>query len=144
LTRPEILKLENVGFQLPKKERITLTPLFNTSVLPFDLSGVDVPSNPDFYPSSRQSKTTRQSATAPSTKQMQMMASARAMNGTILKVTMIPHPKCDCDIMLQSKSAPIQSNYQFKVSSLRECNCPAFKDIYDIKVWPQTQFVPAL
>ena len=37
LTRPEILKLENVGFQLPQKERITPTRLFNTSAPPLDL-----------------------------------------------------------------------------------------------------------
>jgi hypothetical protein len=67
LTRPEILKLENAGFQLPQKERIT-PRLFNTSVTPLDLSGVDVPANPNSYPSSRQSKSTRRSATAPSTK----------------------------------------------------------------------------
>jgi hypothetical protein len=53
LTNPEILKLENVGFQLLKKERITPTRLFNTSAPPLDLSGVDVLANPDSYPSSR-------------------------------------------------------------------------------------------
>ena len=47
LTRPEILKLDNVGFQFSKKKRITST-------------------RPNFYPSSRQSKTTRRSTTAPS------------------------------------------------------------------------------
>jgi hypothetical protein len=123
------MKLENAGFQLPQKERITPTRLFNTSALPLDLSGVDVPANPDFYPSSKQSKSTRRSATAPSTKQMQMVASARAMNGTILKVIMIPRPGFGCVLTLQSKPAPIQSIYQLTVSSLPECNCPAFKDM---------------
>jgi hypothetical protein len=75
LTRSEIVKLENVGFQLPQKERIAPTRIFNTAAPPLDLSGVDVPANPDSYSSSRQSKTTRRSATAPSTKQMQMVAS---------------------------------------------------------------------
>lgn len=129
LTRPEILKLENAGFQLPQKERIAPTRLFNSSAPPLDLSRVVVPSNPDSYPSSRQSKTTRRSATAPSTKQMQMVASARAMDGTILKVTMIPQPGFGCVIMLQSKPAPTQSIYQLTVSSLPECNCPAFIDM---------------
>jgi hypothetical protein len=49
------------------------------------------------------------------------------MDITILKVTMIPRPGFSCVIMLQSKSTPIQSIYQLTVSSLPECNCPAFK-----------------
>jgi hypothetical protein len=107
LTRLEILKLKNVGFQLPQKERIMPTCLFNTSAPPLDLSGIDVPTTSDSYPSSRQSKSTRRSATAPSTKQMKMVASARAMGGTILKVTMIPRPGFGCVLTLQSKHAPI-------------------------------------
>jgi hypothetical protein len=35
LTRPEIVKLENAGFQLPQKERITPTRLFNTTAPPW-------------------------------------------------------------------------------------------------------------
>ena len=103
--------------------------LFNTSAPPFDLSRVDIPANPDSYPSSRESKFTRQSTTAPSTKQMQMVAFARAMYGTILKVTMIPCPGFGCVIMLQSKPAPTQSIYQLSVSSLPKCNCSTFKDM---------------
>jgi hypothetical protein len=129
LTRPKIVKLENAGFQLLQKERITSTRLFNTTAPPLDLSGVDVPTNPNSYPSSKQSKTTKRFATAPSTKQMQMVASARAMDGTILKVTMIPRPGFGCVLTLQSKPTPIQSIYQLTVSSLPECNCPAFKDM---------------
>ena len=88
-TRPEILKLENADFKLPQKECITPNHLFNTST-PLNLSGVDVPANPNFYPSSKQSKSTRRSATAPLTKQMHVVASVQAMEKTILKVTMIP------------------------------------------------------
>jgi hypothetical protein len=47
------MKLENAGFQLPQKKRITPTRLFNTSTPPLDLSGVDVYANPDSYPSSK-------------------------------------------------------------------------------------------
>jgi hypothetical protein len=114
LTRPEILKLENVGFQLAQKERI-MPIFFYTSALSLNLSGVDVPANPNSYPSSKQSKSTRRSTTAPSTKQMQMVASARALDGTILKVTMIPRREFGCVIMLQSKPIPTQSIYQLTV-----------------------------
>jgi hypothetical protein len=97
---------------------------------PLDLYGVDVPANPDSYPSSKQSKTTRRSATAPFTKQMQMFTSARAMDRTILKVTMIPHPGFGCVLTFQSKPRPTQSIYQLTVNSLPKCNCPAFKDMF--------------
>jgi hypothetical protein len=123
------VKLENTGFQLPQKERITPIRLFNTSAPSLNLSGVDVLTNPDSYPSSRQSKSTRRSATAPSTEQMQIVASARAMDGTILKVTMIPRPGFGCVITLQSKRAPTHSIYQLTMSFLLECNCSAFKDM---------------
>ena len=129
LSWPEILNLENAEFQLPKNKRITSTRLFNSSAPPLDLFGVDVPANPDSYPSSRQFKTTKQSATAPSTKQMQVLASARAMDETILKVTMISYLGFGCVIMLQSKSIPTLSIHQLIVNSMPERNCPAFKNM---------------
>ena len=51
------------------------------------------------------------------------------MDGTILKATMIPRPEFDCVFMLESKPTPTQSIYQLTVSSLSECNYPAFKDM---------------
>lgn len=58
-----------------------------------------------------------------------MVASIQTMDGSILKVIMIPCPGYGCVIMLQSKLAPIQLVYQLPVSSLSKCNCPAFKDL---------------
>ena len=55
--------------------------------------------------------------------------SARAMDGTILKVTITPRPGFGCVIMLQSKLAPTQPIFQLTVSTLPKCNCPAFKDM---------------
>ena len=71
----------------------------------------------------------RRSAISPSTKQIQMVAFARATDGTIVKVTMIPYPGFGCVIMLQFKPAPTQSIYQLTVSSLPYCNYLAFKDM---------------
>ena len=56
LTRQEIEMLKNAGFQLPQKEHITPTCLFNTSCPPIALSGVPVPLNLDTYPFVRKSK----------------------------------------------------------------------------------------
>jgi hypothetical protein len=100
-TRLKILKLKNAGFQLPKKERITPTRIFNTFAPLVDIFGVDVSANPNSYPSSKQSKITRRFATTLSTKQqMQMVVSTRAMNETILKVIMISRPGFGYVIML--------------------------------------------
>ena len=129
LSRSEILKLENAGFQLPKKYRISPTRLSYTSAPPLDRFGVVVPPNPNSYPSSRQSKTMRRSTTGPSTKQIQMVTSARAIDATILKVTMIPRPGFGCVIMFQSKQTSTQSIYQLTISSMPGCNCPAFKNM---------------
>ena len=46
LTRPEIYMLENVGFQLPSKERITPTHLFTNSAPPLDMSCIQIQTIP--------------------------------------------------------------------------------------------------
>ena len=58
-----------------------------------------------------------------------MVASAEAMHGTILKLTMIPQPEFGCIITLQSKSEPQPPIYQVTVSSLPKCNCAYFLDM---------------
>jgi hypothetical protein len=129
LTCPEIVALENAGFQLPSKERVTPTRFFKNSAPPLDLSRVGIPENPNYIPSRRKSKATRYSGTGPSTKRRENVGSARAMHGTILKLTMIPHPGFNCVMMLQSKPPPTDAVYQVTVSSHPECTCAAFKDM---------------
>jgi hypothetical protein len=129
LTRSEIMALENAGFQLPPKERVTPTRLFNNSAHPLDLSRVRIPDNPDYIPPTRKSKATRRSGTGPSIKHKQNVGSARAMHGTVLKLTMIPHRGFGCVILLPSKPPPTDAIYQVTVSSHPECTCAAFKDM---------------
>jgi hypothetical protein len=129
LTRSEIFALENAGFQLPPKERITPTRLFTNSATPLDVSRIHVPENPDSIPTTRLSKLVRQFSSAPSTKQRQMVASAEAMHATVLKLTMIPQPEFGCIITLQSKSEPQPPVYQVTVSYFPECNCAYFLDM---------------
>ena len=106
LTRSEIFALDNASFQLPPKERITPTRLFTNSVPPLDMSKIRVREHPDFIPPTRLSKVVRRSNNAPSAKQMQMVASVKAMHGTVLKLIMITQPGFGCIITLQSKSEP--------------------------------------
>ena len=105
--------------------------LFNTSAPPLDLSEVHVPANPDSYHFSRQSKATRRSATAPSTKQMQMVSSARVIDRTILKVTMIPRLRFGCVLTLQSK--PHLHNLSTNWQSV---HCPSVT-VQPLRIWLQ-------
>ena len=49
LTHSEIVVLENAGFQLPQRERITLNRLFSNFALHVDLFTLQVPENPQQY-----------------------------------------------------------------------------------------------
>ena len=82
-----------------------------------------------FIPPTRLSKFVRQSSSAPSAKQRQMVVSANAMHGTVLKLTMIPQPGFGCIITLQSKSEPQPLIYQVTVSSIPKYNCVYFLDM---------------
>ena len=128
LSHQEIDMLKNADFQLPQKEHITPTRLFNISAPPIDLSGVPVPLNLDSYPSVKKSKTVRRSTNQPLSKQMQVVGSAIAMQASILRVTMIPQPGFGCIVTLQSKPSPRNSTYQLTLSSLPDCTYPAFKE----------------
>ena len=90
LTRSKIVALENVGFQLPQRERVPLNRSFNNFVLSMDFSYLQVPENPDHFPKTRKSKSVRQSNAGPSSKQLLNINSALALEASILKVTMIP------------------------------------------------------
>lgn len=103
--------MENAGFQLPQKERVTPSRLFNDAVLSNDLSGIPIPENADVYPKARKSKTCQRSAAGPSSKQLLNGESANAMQATILKVMMIPQPGFGCIISLQSKPSPTKCVY---------------------------------
>ena len=56
LTHSKIMALENEGFQLPQRERITPNSLFTNSALPLDLSTLQVPKNLQQYYGTRKSK----------------------------------------------------------------------------------------
>ena len=128
LTRQEIGHARECRFPTPTERAHYSNSPFQHLRSSYDLSGVPIPSNPDSYPSVRKSKTVRQSANQPSSKQMQVVGSAIAMQACILRVTMIPQPGFGCIVTLQSKSSPRNSMYQLTLSSLPDCTCPAFKE----------------
>ena len=70
----------------------------------------------------------QRSTNQPSSKQMQVVGSAIAMQASMLRVTMILQPGFGCIVTLQSKPSPKNSTYQLTLSSLPDCTCPAFKE----------------
>ena len=123
------MALENAGFQLPQRERITLNRLFSNSALHLDLSTLQMPENPLQYPRIRYSKSIRHSNSGPSSKQLLNINSAKAMQASILKVTMVPQPGFGCIITLQSKPPSIDYVYQLTISSYPNCTCSTFKEM---------------
>ena len=93
-----------------------------------DFSTLQVPENPDQYPGIQKSKPIRRSNSGSSSKQLLNINSAKAMQGSILKVNMIPHPGFNCIITLQSKPCPIECVHQLTVSSYLHCTCLIFKE----------------
>jgi hypothetical protein len=93
------------------------------------MSRIRVPKHPDFIPPKRLSKVVWRSNNAPLAKQRQMVASAKTMHDTVMKLNMIPQLRFGCIITLQSKSEPQPPIYQVTVSALSECNCAYFLDM---------------
>ena len=116
LTHSEIVALENTGFQLPERERITPNRLFTNSASPLDLSTLQVLENLQQYPGTRKSKSIRCSNSDPSSRQLLNINLAKAMQTTILKVTMIPQLGFGCIITLQSKPSPTDCVYQLIIN----------------------------
>ena len=123
------MALENAGFQLPQRERIIPNRLFTNSASPLDLSTLQVPENPQQYCRTRKSKSIRRSNSGPSSRQLLNINSAKAMQASILKATMIPQPGFGCIITLQSKPLPTDYIYQLTISSYPDCTCLAFKEM---------------
>ena len=141
LSDTEIVALENAGFQLPQREHITPNWLFSNSASPLDLSTLQVPKNPQQYPGTRKSKSIRLSNSGPSSRQLLNINSAKAMQASILKVTMIPQPGFGCIITLQSKPPPTDCVYQLTISSYTNCTCPDFKEIIPFKYWKHLYYI---
>ena len=129
LTHTEIVAIENAGFQLPQRECITPSQLFTNSASPLDLSTLQVPETPQQYPRTRKSKSIQRSSSGPSSRQLLNINLAKAMQTSILKVTMILQSGFGCIITLQSKPPPTDCVYQLTISSYLDCTCPAFKEM---------------
>ena len=128
LTHSKIDALENVGFQLPQREHVTSSRLFGNSTLLVDFSTLQVPKNPDQYPRTQKSKLVQRSNSGFSSRQLLNINFAKAMQASILKVTMIPQPGFGCIITLQSKPCPTECVYQLTMSSYPNYMCLAFKE----------------
>jgi hypothetical protein len=98
-----------------------LSNLFEAPV--FDHLG---PPNPDFHPSTRNSKSVWQNANAPTVEHRNKWESTRNIKGTVLGVTVLPFPGLGAIISLESEVEPNNKVYRITISHFPECTCPDF------------------
>jgi hypothetical protein len=98
-----------------------LSNLFEAPV--FDHPG---PPNPEVHPSTRNSKSVRRNANAPTTKHRNKWESARNIKGTVLGVTVLPFPNLGAIISLESGVEPDKKVYRITISHFPKCTCPDF------------------
>jgi hypothetical protein len=127
LTHEETLLLQDVGFKLQERPSMsprcmfTLSNLFEAPV--FDQPG---PPNPDIYPTTRNSKSFRRNANAPTAEHRNKWESSRNIKGTVLGVTVLPFPSLGAIISLKSRVEPDKKVYQITISHFPECTCTDF------------------
>jgi hypothetical protein len=129
LSKKEILDFESPGFQLPQRAVISPRRLFRTEELPFNLASFPTPASADDCPKTRSGKSIRRNNNAPSTKQANNCAFVLTLNGQIRKVTMIPHPRYGCIVILDSGAPPKVQQYLITIGTFPECSCEFFKDM---------------
>jgi hypothetical protein len=129
LSRKEILDLEQAGFQLPQRAVISPRRLFGMEELSSDLSSYPIPTSPEEHPKIRSGKKIRRIKNVPTTKQANNCASSLILKGQIRKVTMIPHPGFECNIILDSGTPPKVEQYLITIGSFPDCSCEYFKDM---------------
>lgn len=125
LTREEVLKLEDAGFQLQQQEALSPRQKFQTQVnIPILRSRFHVPDNMDAHPSMRFGKKCRRSPDAPSADHKNRWMSTGHMNGYyITGVTLVPHPGCGVVITIVNDK---DKAYLVSISTIPQCTCEDF------------------
>jgi hypothetical protein len=142
LTRQETLLLQDVGFKFQERPSMsprrmfTLSNLFEAPV--FDHHG---PPNPDIYPTTRNNKSIRRNANAPTAKHRNKWESARNIKGMVLGVTILPFPGLGAIISLESGVESDKKVYRITISHFPECTCSDFFNMAVVSIGKQGQYV---
>jgi hypothetical protein len=74
--------------------------------LPFDLSSYSTPASPDDHPKIRSYKIIKRNKNASTTKDANNYMSSLILKDHLRQVTMIPHPRFGCIVILDSEVPP--------------------------------------
>jgi hypothetical protein len=142
LTLQETLLLYDAGFKLqdcPHMSPWRMFTLSNLSKAPvFDHLG---PANPDIYPTTRNSKSIRRNANAPTIEHCNKWESARIIKGTVFGVTVLLFLGLGAIISLESEMEPNKKVYRITISHFPECTCLDFLNMAVASIGKQGQYV---
>jgi hypothetical protein len=127
LTREETLLLQDVGFKLQERPSMSPRRMFALSNF-FKAPIFDHPSSPNLevHPSTRNSKSVRRNANAPTAEHHNKWESTRNIKRMVLGVTVLPFHGLGAIILLESGVEPDKKVYRITISHFRECTCPDF------------------
>jgi hypothetical protein len=106
--------------------------------LVFDHLGL---ANLDIYPTTRNSKSIRRNANAPTAEHRNKWESARNIKGTVLGVTILPFPGLGAIISLESEVESDKKVYRITISHFPECTCPDFLNMAVASIGKWRQYV---
>jgi hypothetical protein len=127
LTCQETLLLQDAGFKLQERPSISPRRMFTLSNF-FEAPVFDHPSlpNPNFYPTTRNSKTIRRNANAPAAEHHNKWESALNIKGTVLGVSVLPIHGPRTIISLESEVESNKTVYEITISHFLKYTCPDF------------------
>jgi hypothetical protein len=131
LTKVEILRLEEAGFQLEEHQEVSPRRLFGD--IPDQVAhaaAVPPPTDANIYPTLRDGRRIRRQLNGKvSVKQKNRWESADIVNIRINSITMLPYPAYGCIVLLQSKKGQKTSEYRLTLGPAPDCSCGDFKDM---------------
>jgi hypothetical protein len=142
LTRQETLLLQDAGFKLQERPSMSPRRMFMLSNL-FEAPVFDHPGlpNPDIYPTTRNSKSIRWNANAPTAEHRNKWESARNIKGTVLGVTVLPFPGLGAIISLEFGVEPNKKVYRITISHFPECTCLGFLNMVVASIGKRAPYV---
>ena len=129
LSQKEILALENAGFQLQRRLKMSPRRLFGDHNNAVNLSEYIPPAFPDDYPKRRFGKNIRRNPNAPSTRHSNNYGSAFSLKDRLRKVSMIPVPALGCIVTLDLGTPPKIEQYLMTIGQFPDCTSPYFKEM---------------
>ena len=132
LTKGEILRLEQAGFQLEERQEISPRRLFGHSGSDIaEVVALPTPEAPDAFPTLRDERRIRHLPEGKmSVKQRNRWELAAIIDAHIRQVTPIPYPVNGGIVLLHCKKAQRTTEYCLTIRTTPDCSCKDFKDMF--------------